>query len=139
MVENNSECYGAVASLVSQYKGLMNIEIYRMQECKNENVARNYEALASRGKYIFYLDSDGEYMSAHVEGCLRFMVYNGYYFIYGSMFIRDGVGQVAALADDVGNYKDGVDCFFSEKRTGRKYQLMLSGNQSLHLFTGMRV
>lgn len=62
---------------------------YHKLKHSNANVARNYGADRSKGKYIAFLDADDLWLPRHLEDCLSEIQKNKADGLYGSLWVRN--------------------------------------------------
>jgi glycosyltransferase involved in cell wall biosynthesis len=77
------------------YDSLMSYDDFRLkiitvENCKNANVARNFGASISNGKYLAFMDSDDLWSKEHLSVNISIMENSTAEFIYGGAVVFDG-------------------------------------------------
>ncbi|WP_377109552.1 glycosyltransferase family 2 protein [Pseudoalteromonas sp. R86517] len=92
LIENNSFDREVVKDLIKSLHSNM-IKHHYLDKCENANVARNYGAYKSCGKYIAYLDADDWWAEDHLDTCLN-ACKKGAKAVYSGFVLDNGERQV---------------------------------------------
>jgi glycosyltransferase involved in cell wall biosynthesis len=113
LVENNSQDRTLVSALVSSMDNV-NIKHYYLDRCTNANIARNYGADKSSGKYIAFLDSDDWWESEHLQDCYGEILRSGAMALYSGFKLHNGLNIKVIISRAIQKCESGCDFLFSK-------------------------
>jgi len=81
------------------------VNVYKMQGCRNANVARNYGAALSSSTWVAYLDSDDWWDASHLEQSIDMLRHTNSDFIYSGMRVYSKSDKITEkVAEDYLKY-----------------------------------
>ena len=101
--------------IVDAFKAKLQIQLVKLDEKGNANVARNKGIELANGKFIAFLDSDDEWKPNHLENSVRFITENEIDGCYGGIqILKNGKEERQIIPRDKDIDESSVDYLFGD-------------------------
>jgi glycosyltransferase involved in cell wall biosynthesis len=116
VIENNSSDVESMRELINGFSD-ERIKFFSLTPCRNANVARNYGAMLSKGKYIAFLDSDDIWDKEHLQKNIDKAINSSSDFLYSGARINTGSKVKLRKSRNLKDNENPVDFLIGFKRS----------------------